>query len=170
MRSTGLPQAPLAFAAFPLVSSRQPVIERRGFVAMVGGGLLAGPLAVAAWAQQPKKVHRVGILSQVVRPASSDRSSVAMLLPTALQQLGYAEGQNLVIERRFAEGQRDRLLGLARGLVELQMEAIVAISNEPSGRPKTRRRRSRSSCLAAMWSGKDSWRASPALAETSPGS
>jgi ABC-type uncharacterized transport system substrate-binding protein len=54
-----------------------------------------------------------------------------MLLPTALQHLGYAEGQNLVIERRFAEGQRDRLPGLARELVELQMEAIVAISNEP---------------------------------------
>ena len=130
MWSTGLPQAPLAFAVFPSVSSRQPVIERRGFVAMVGGGLLAGPLAVAAWAQQPKKVHRVGILSPVVRPASSDRSSVAMLLPTALQQLGYAEGQNLVIERRFAEGQLDRLPGLAQELVQLQMETIVAISTD----------------------------------------
>jgi putative ABC transport system substrate-binding protein len=54
-----------------------------------------------------------------------------MLLPTALQQLGYAEGQNLVIERRFAEGKRDRLPGLARELVQLRMETIVAISNEP---------------------------------------
>ena len=54
-----------------------------------------------------------------------------MLLPTALQQLGYAEGQNLVIERRFAEGKRDRLRGLARELVQLRMEAIVAISDEP---------------------------------------
>jgi putative ABC transport system substrate-binding protein len=98
---------------------------------MMGGGLLAGPLAVSAGAQQPGKVYRVGILSQVVRPAPSDRSSVAMLLPTALQQLGYAEGQNLVIERRFAEGKRDRLPGLARELVQLRMEAIVAISNEP---------------------------------------
>ena len=98
---------------------------------MMGGGLLAGPLAVSARAQPPGKVYRVGILSQVVRPAPSDRSSVAMLLATALQQLGYAEGQNLVIEWRFAEGKRDRLPGLARELVQLRMEVIVAISNEP---------------------------------------
>ncbi len=98
---------------------------------MMGGGLLAGPLAVSARAQQPGKVYRVGILSQVVRPAPSDRSSVAMLLATALQQLGYAEGQNLIIEWRFAEGKRDRLPGLARELVQLRMEVIVAISNEP---------------------------------------
>src|SRR4029453_18295670 len=42
----------------------------------------------------------------------------------------YAEGQNLVIERRFAEGQLDRLPGLARDLVQLQMETIVAISTD----------------------------------------
>jgi putative ABC transport system substrate-binding protein len=53
-----------------------------------------------------------------------------MLLPTALQQLGYAEGQNLIIERRFAEGQRDRLPGLARELVQLRMDVIVAISTD----------------------------------------
>jgi putative ABC transport system substrate-binding protein len=53
-----------------------------------------------------------------------------MLLPAALQQLGYAEGQNLAIERRFAEGQRDRLPGLARELVQLRMDTIVAISTD----------------------------------------
>jgi putative ABC transport system substrate-binding protein len=105
-------------------------MERRGFMAMVGGGLLAGSLAVAVEAQQPGKVHRLGILSQVVQPASSDRSSVAVLLPTALQQLGYAEGQNLLIERRFAEGKRDRLPMLARELVQVRMDVIVAISTD----------------------------------------
>jgi putative ABC transport system substrate-binding protein len=50
------------------------------------------------------------------------------LVPTALRDLGYVEGQNLVIERRFAEGNIDRLPGLARELVQLRVDVIVAVS------------------------------------------
>jgi ABC-type uncharacterized transport system substrate-binding protein len=44
--------------------------------------------------------------------------------------LGYVEGENLLIERRYAEGSRDRLSRLARELVQLPVDVIVAISNE----------------------------------------
>ena len=50
-------------------------------------------------------------------------------LSTALHELGYVEGRNLVIERRWAEGKVDRLPGLARELVQLKVDAIVAVSH-----------------------------------------
>jgi putative ABC transport system substrate-binding protein len=45
-----------------------------------------------------------------------------------LRELGYVEGQNLVIEQRFAEGKLDRRPGLARDLVQLRVDLLVAAS------------------------------------------
>jgi hypothetical protein len=45
-----------------------------------------------------------------------------------LRELGYVEGQNLVVERRYAEGKTDRLPGMARELVQLRVDVIVAVS------------------------------------------
>ena len=73
-------------------------------------------------AQQPKKVPRIGFL---LAPA---RSAVAESLDAfrqGLRELGYAEGQNIVIEYRYAEGQYDRLPALAVELVRLQVDVIV---------------------------------------------
>jgi putative tryptophan/tyrosine transport system substrate-binding protein len=50
------------------------------------------------------------------------------LIPPALRELGYVEGQNLVIERRYAEGKLERLPGLTRELVQLRVDVIVAVS------------------------------------------
>jgi putative ABC transport system substrate-binding protein len=50
------------------------------------------------------------------------------LLPLSLRELGYVEGQNLVIEQRFAEGKLDRLPGLARELAQLRVDLLVAVS------------------------------------------
>jgi putative ABC transport system substrate-binding protein len=49
------------------------------------------------------------------------------MIPEALRELGYIEGRNIVIEKRFAEGQRERLPALARELVQLRVDVIVAI-------------------------------------------
>ncbi len=49
-------------------------------------------------------------------------------LTTGLRELGYVEGQNLVIEHRFAEGRIERLPELARELVQLKMDVIVAVA------------------------------------------
>src|SRR5215475_1996025 len=83
--------------------------------------LLAVPLA--AEAQQPAKVPRVGWLSDGMRAGATAHLHEAFL--AGLRDLGYVEGQNLVMERRDAEGQLDRLPALAAQLVARQVEVIV---------------------------------------------
>ena len=89
--------------------------------------LFVAPLAAEGQEHRAGKVYRLGVLTPGVRPAPS-LSTTANLLPVLLREFGYAEGQNLVIEQRFAEGKLDRLRGLARELVELRADAIVAAS------------------------------------------
>ena len=100
---------------------------RRVTVLALAVALFAAPVGAAA--QPARKMHRVGIL---IPGAStpSDRASVSFQVPAALGELGYVEGQNLIIERRYAGGSRDRLPGLARELVQGPVDVIVAVSNE----------------------------------------
>jgi putative ABC transport system substrate-binding protein len=100
-------------------------VDRRRFLLTSLAGALAAP--VASEAQQPGKVHRLGILSPGALPDPSVATS-PNLVPVALRELGYIDGQNLVLERRFAAGKIDRLSALARELVELRVDVIVAMS------------------------------------------
>src|SRR5262249_4390812 len=75
-----------------------------------------------AEAQQPKKVPRIGYLSEVDRATDSARTEAIRL---ALRELGYIEGQNIAIEYRYAEGKQDRLPELAAELVRLKVDIIV---------------------------------------------
>src|SRR5260221_5466380 len=92
-------------------------------------GLAAGALASpgAANAQQAK-MPRVGLLSPG-RSAGSD-SSLGTLhaLMTGLRELGYIEGQNIAIERRFGESNLDQLRDRATELVGLKVDIIAALS------------------------------------------
>jgi putative ABC transport system substrate-binding protein len=83
---------------------------------------------LAAEAQPAGKVYRLGILSPAPVPDPAV-ATIPNLVPMALRELGYVEGGNLVIERRFAEGKLDRLRGLAQELVQLRVEVIVAVSS-----------------------------------------
>src|SRR5712691_812921 len=83
--------------------------------------LLAMPLATDA--QQATTVHRIGRL--LSGSSASDRHLVEAF-QQGLRDLGYVEGQNLVIEWRWAEGSQERLPDLAAELVRLQVEVIVA--------------------------------------------
>ena len=94
-------------------------VNCRTFLGTLTGGLLAAPLA--SQAQQAGKVYRIGLLGLA---SASDRSGVAALRE-GLQDLGYEEGKNLVIEYCWAEGQYDRLPGFAAELVRLKVDAIV---------------------------------------------
>lgn len=85
------------------------------------GGILAAPLA--AEAQQAGKVYRIGYLSAPTR-ASVEQVLQAFL--RKLRELGWVEGQNLIIEYRWAEGKVERLPDLAAELVRLNVELIVA--------------------------------------------
>jgi putative tryptophan/tyrosine transport system substrate-binding protein len=81
-----------------------------------------------AEAQQPKKVPRLGYLSQLDLASESTRSEPIRL---ALRELGYIEGQNIAIEYRYAEGKLDRLRGLAAELVRLKVDVIVTGGDIP---------------------------------------
>ncbi len=82
--------------------------------------LLVTPLAAAA--QPPAKVARIGILS----PAAAASTPLSEAIRQGLHELGYVEGQNIVIEYRFAEGRDERLADLAAELVRLKVDVIVA--------------------------------------------
>jgi putative ABC transport system substrate-binding protein len=86
----------------------------------VGASLLA--LCASVYAQEPKKIYRIGYLSATDPATESTRSEA---IRQALREFGYIEGQNIAIEYRYAEGQRDRLPELAAGLVRLNVDVIV---------------------------------------------
>jgi ABC-type uncharacterized transport system substrate-binding protein len=96
---------------------------RRLAVALVSVFVLAAP--VAGPAQPASRVYRLGLLSPTRAPDPDIPTSVN-LVPIALRELGYVEGRNLVIERRFADDRFDRLPALARELVAQRVDVIQA--------------------------------------------
>jgi putative tryptophan/tyrosine transport system substrate-binding protein len=102
-------------------------MDRRSFVKVAGAGLLVG--AADARAQPVPRVYRLGILRPTA-PFRDDR--IAGGIPRALAAMGYTEGTNLVIEQRFANGSATALPGLARELVALGMDVIVAVGTAAS--------------------------------------
>jgi len=82
-------------------------------------------VAVIAEAQQPKKVPRIGYLSNTDAAGESTRSERIRL---ALRELGYIEGQNIAIEYRYTEGKLGRNQELAAELVRLKVDIIVAFT------------------------------------------
>ena len=97
------------------------MIRGVALVAVLAVSLLAAPLA--ADAQQAGKVPRIGFLG-VTSP--SDRPSHLDAFRQRLRELGWVEGQNIVIDYRYAEGRVDRLPDLAAELVRLKVDLIVA--------------------------------------------
>src|SRR5207244_493388 len=75
-------------------------MRRREFFALVGGTTAAALLPLATLAQQASKSYRVGYLALL----PGERVTLANVLLQRLQELGYGEGKNIVIEYRSAEG------------------------------------------------------------------
>ena len=99
-------------------------MRRRGFMILLGGAAVAWPLAGRA--QQPAGVARIGILSDTASPTTPFEPPFAQ----GLRDLGYIEGQNLVIERRYAQTKPHEILpSLAAELVRLQPNVILAIGH-----------------------------------------
>jgi putative tryptophan/tyrosine transport system substrate-binding protein len=99
------------------------VTTRRAFLGALTGGLLTAPLT--AGAQQAGKVPHIGWLGGPTR--ESAQPFVQPFLQ-GLKDLGWVEGQNIVIEWRFAGGRAERLPALAAELVRLRVELIVVPS------------------------------------------
>jgi putative ABC transport system substrate-binding protein len=97
-------------------------MDRRRFLLTSVASALAAP--TAAVAQQATGIGRIGLLA----PGSASDSRIPFRLGAfrqGLRELGYVEGQNIVIESRWAEGRYDRLPQLAAELVRLKVDLIV---------------------------------------------
>ncbi len=103
-----------------LVDLGQRVVERRTFLGVIAGGLLAAPLA--AEAQQTGAPSRIGVLMNLYSPDGDPPQA----LRQRLSELGYVEGKNLVIDWRYQLGGSERLPALAGELVRLRPDVIVA--------------------------------------------
>ncbi len=102
-------------------------MDRRAFIQVIAGGLLAAPLA--AEAQEAGKVPRIGILS----PASTSATPVFEALRQGFRDLGYEEGRTIALEFRLAAGHSERLPALAAELVRLGVDVIVTDGGETPG-------------------------------------
>src|SRR5262245_44920724 len=98
-------------------------IGRRDFITLLGG---AAAWPHAARAQQPAKTARIGYLAFRSRITADDA------FVKGLPVLGWIEGQNIVIERRFAAGNVEQLKGSAAELVRLNLDVIVAAASAPT--------------------------------------
>jgi putative ABC transport system substrate-binding protein len=100
-------------------------MERRTFLGVIAGGLLAAPLA--AEAQPAGRVYRIGVLSPGTAPPGPLEA-----LRQGLRELGYNEGRNIAIEWRFAGAADEHLRDLAEELVRLKVDVIVSINTTAS--------------------------------------
>src|SRR5215468_2163035 len=94
--------------------------------------LVVFALSVSAEAQQAKKVPSIGFL---LAPSRSATAEPLDAFRQGLRELGYVNGQNIVIEYRYAEGQFDQLPTLAAELVRLKVDLIVAAGGIQAIRP-----------------------------------
>jgi len=97
-------------------------VRRREVITLLGGAAAAWPFA--ARAQQTDKVPRVGILS----PASSEAAPDLTAFRERLHDLGYVEGQTIVLDFRLSKGIIDALPALAAELVRIPVDVIVTVS------------------------------------------
>ena len=102
-------------------------MARKTVIVVWLGTLLTLSLASVhlAEAQQAKKVPRIGFLFTASPVAFRSRIDA---LRQGLRDLGYIEGQNIVIEYRYAEGKQDLATELAAELIRLKVDLIVASS------------------------------------------
>ena len=97
-------------------------MRRRDFVVLLGGAAVAWPLA--ARAQQPEQMRRIGVLTNLVADDPEAQARVGAFLQ-GLQELGWAVGRNMRIEYRWGAGDADRTRGYAAELVALAPDVIL---------------------------------------------
>src|SRR5437868_14546332 len=90
-------------------------MQRRVFITLLGGATATWPLTARAQKPAPGK-WRIGVIAPEIR---------RMPIRQGLRDLGYIEGQNLLIEWRF-DDRADRLAALAAELVGLKPDVVVA--------------------------------------------
>jgi putative tryptophan/tyrosine transport system substrate-binding protein len=97
-------------------------MRRRDFIALASNAVAVWPLG--ALAQEPGKIWRMGFIAQ-----GYEKFYEALF--EGLRELGYAEGRNLIVERRYAEGRAERFPEFAAEMVRLKVDIIV-VSTTPA--------------------------------------
>jgi putative ABC transport system substrate-binding protein len=120
------------------------MLSRRRFVGSVSASLLAAPRGVEAQAARPQ--HRIAFLT--LNPRSGAAGTMLDAVREGLQELGYREGGNLMLEHRFADGNRAVLPSLTAELLSLQPAVFVTF-----GTPATAAARDASQSLAIVFVG-----------------
>jgi ABC-type uncharacterized transport system substrate-binding protein len=113
-------------------------MRRIEFAVVLAVGLALAPVAAEA---QATKVYRIGFMAQ---QSAADLARYVNAFRQGLREHGYVEGQNLLIEWRFAEGRYDRLQSFATELVGMKVDVVVTLSTKLLSLPRKRRRRFRS--------------------------
>src|SRR5262245_19079981 len=101
-------------------------VRRRQFISLLGGAAAALPFAARA---QQRAFPVIGLLSS--RSPDIDTPLISVIRQ-ALNEKGLVEGQNVALDYRWAEGQYDRLAGLAADLVRREVAVIITIGGEVS--------------------------------------
>ena len=108
---------------------------RRYLLALCAAAFLAsGAWSLDARAQQPAKVPRVG---WIWLGRSAGNPTEAAGFRQGLKELGYIEGQNIVVEYRFGEGRTDRIPDLVAELVQLRPDVLVTLGDLTVGAVKS---------------------------------
>jgi putative ABC transport system substrate-binding protein len=102
-------------------------MRRREFIRLLGGAAAAWPLA--ARAQQPAKVARIGFLGN---STAALEANLVGPFRDGLRELGYEEGRDIVIEYRWADGRYERFPALIAELIALKVDAIVTAGTPAS--------------------------------------
>ncbi len=107
------------------IENQKSKIKNPKWVGLVAIVLTFAMCGAVAQAQQAGKVYRVGVLA----PGSASATKTAYrAFWQGLRELGYIEGQNILVEYRYAVGKPDRLHDLANELVDLKVDVIVTHS------------------------------------------
>jgi putative ABC transport system substrate-binding protein len=108
------------------VKSEESGVRRKNIFCVALSAMLFA-LCASAMAQQPTKVFRIGYLSGTDRATDAPRAEGTR---RALREVGYIEGQNIIVEYRHAEGKAGRNAALAAELVRLNVDLIVVAGGE----------------------------------------
>src|SRR5664279_1366397 len=110
------------------LEAREADMRRREFLGVLGGTAATWPLA--ARAQQPKRIRRIGILLGTSESDPEAQRRVAAFTQT-LREIGWTEGKEFTFEKRYAGGAPERLQPLATELVQAKVDVIVTEAAQP---------------------------------------